>query len=109
MYKLAKLSTAGITGRANKIMIKKKQDNYEVGYRKPPKNTQFQKGVSGNPKGRPKKAADFLSIFMKESESLIPINEDGRRDLISKQEAVIKQLTNKAMTGNIPATRIYFD
>ena len=85
------------------------QDDYEVGYRKPPKNTQFQKGVSGNPKGRPKKAADFLSIFMKESESLIPINENGRRDLISKQEAVIKQLTNKAMTGNIPATRIYFD
>jgi Family of unknown function (DUF5681) len=88
---------------------KKTSDSYEVGYGKPPKNTQFQKGVSGNPKGRPKKPADFHSIFMKESRSLIPINENGRRDHISKQEAVIKQLTNKAITGNIPAARIYFD
>ena|SRR5437868_14511965 len=34
-------------------------DDYEVGYGKPPKNSQFQKGVSGNPTGRPKKARDL--------------------------------------------------
>ena len=28
--------------------------DYEVGYKKPPKSTQFQPGQSGNPKGRPK-------------------------------------------------------
>jgi hypothetical protein len=28
-------------------------DSYEVGYGKPPRSTQFKKGVSGNPKGRP--------------------------------------------------------
>lgn len=27
---------------------------YEIGYKKPPKATRFQKGFSGNPKGRPK-------------------------------------------------------
>jgi hypothetical protein len=27
---------------------------YEVGYGKPPQSTQFKKGKSGNPKGRPK-------------------------------------------------------
>jgi hypothetical protein len=27
---------------------------YEVGYAKPPKSSQFSKGVSGNPKGRPR-------------------------------------------------------
>jgi hypothetical protein len=84
------------------------QDEYEVGYGKPPKNRQFQKGMSGNPRGRPKKSQDFHSILMKESRSLIPINENGRRSRISKQEALIKQLLNKAMTGNIPASRIYF-
>jgi hypothetical protein len=31
------------------------RDDYEVGYKKPPKATQFKKGASGNPKGRPKK------------------------------------------------------
>ena len=43
------------------VSKKKRMDSYEVGYGKPPKNTQFQKGVSGNPTGRPKKALDFHS------------------------------------------------
>jgi hypothetical protein len=30
-------------------------DSYEVGYGKPPRNTQFQKGLSGNPKAVPRK------------------------------------------------------
>jgi hypothetical protein len=29
---------------------------YEIGYRKPPKATQFRKGRSGNPRGRPKRS-----------------------------------------------------
>jgi hypothetical protein len=81
--------------------------SYEVGYQKPPKNTQFQKGISGNPKGRPKKAANFHSIFMKESESLMTINDNGQRRRISKLEGIAKQLHNKALTGNIPALRMY--
>jgi hypothetical protein len=44
---------------------------------------------------------------MKESESLIPVNENGRRTHISKQEALIKQLVNKAIAGNMHATRTY--
>ena len=34
-----------------------KQDDYEVGYKQPPKSTRFVKGRSGNPKGRPPKGA----------------------------------------------------
>ena len=35
----------------------KSNETYEVGYKKPPKAKRFQKGKSGNPSGRPKKAA----------------------------------------------------
>src|SRR5271168_1372034 len=108
MSKLAKHSTAGTMQGGQSIVSKKKTlDSYEVGYGKPPKNTQFQKGVSGNPTGRPKKAAEFHSIFMKESESLMTIIDNGQRRRISKLEAIAKQLHNKALTGNIQALRIF--
>jgi len=80
-------------------------DSYEVGYGKPPKGTQFKKGSSGNPKGRPKRALDFHHELLRESRSSVIINENGRRR-ISKYSAVIKQLTIKAMSGNLSATRI---
>src|SRR3984893_12213988 len=34
---------------------------YEVGYCKPPPTTRFQKGKSGNPRGRPKEAKDKMT------------------------------------------------
>jgi hypothetical protein len=87
---------------------KKTVDDYEVGYQKPPKNTRFQKGISGNPRGCPKKAADFHSILIRESKSSMTINENGQRRRTSKHEVVIKQLIKLAMTGNIAAARTYF-
>jgi hypothetical protein len=85
------------------------QDDYEVGYRKPPKDTRFQKGTSGNPKGRPKKSLDFDHELIRESNSLMTINENGQRKRISKHGVVIKQLMKQAMTGSFQAQRIYFD
>jgi len=85
---------------------KKISDIYEVGYGKPPNNTQFQKGISGNPAGRPKKAPDFYAELIQEANSIITINDKGRRIRITKTHGMAKQLTNQVVTGNIRATRI---
>jgi hypothetical protein len=90
------------------VSKKKTLGSNEVGYGKPPKNTQFQKGISGNPRGRPKKAPDFDHQLIRESKSLMTINENGRRRRSSKHEVVIKQLMKQAMTGSTQASRIYF-
>jgi hypothetical protein len=85
-----------------------KTDDYEVGYGKPPKSGQFTKGVSGNPKGRPKKPLDFDHELIRESESSVIINENGKRRRISKHGVVVKQMMKQAMTGSAQAQRTYF-
>ena len=83
-------------------------DNYEVGYGKPRKNSQFQKGISGNPTGRPKKARDLGARLLREANSLMPISENGRTMRISKHEVVIKMMINNAMKGKPSDLRMYF-
>ena len=85
------------------------QDDYEVGYGKPPKDSQFQKGVSGNPRGRPKNSLNFDDELIRESNSLMTVNENGQRKRISKHKVAIKQLIKLAMTGNTQALRMYLD
>jgi hypothetical protein len=81
------------------------EDN-EIGYGKPPKSGQFKKGVSGNPSGRPKKASDFGSQLLREFNSKMIINENGKRRAITKIEVLTKQLSNKAVSGNLPTSRL---
>jgi hypothetical protein len=88
---------------------KNMSDSYEVGYGKPPKDTQFKRGVSGNPKGRPRKTRDFDHELLRQSKATVTLNVNGSPVRISKHEAAILQLLNKAIGGNIPALRTYFD
>lgn len=83
-------------------------DDYEIGYGKPPKKGQFKKGVSGNPSGRPKKPSDFLSALLREANSEVTINEKGKRKVVKMIEVVSKQVMTKAATGNIQAQRLLY-
>lgn len=81
-------------------------EDYEVGYRKPPISGQFRKGVSGNPSGRPKKPADFGKKVLRELELRLPVNENGKRKIITKDEAIAKQAVNKAVGGHVQYMRL---
>lgn len=82
---------------------------YEVGYRKPPKVTRFQKGQSGNAKGRPKGTRNFATVLNTELNARITVTENGVRKTISKREATVKQVVNKAAAGNLPAVKMLLD
>jgi hypothetical protein len=77
-----------------------------VGYGRPPEATRFQKGVSGNPKGRPKGSQNVASVFMKTLREKVVINEHGQRKRVTKLEAAMKQLINKAASGDQRSTRL---
>lgn len=85
-----------------------KKSNYEVGYKKPPKSTQFKPGRSGNPKGRPKGTRNLSTDLKEELDSKILATEDGHQRKISKQQALIKTLANKALQGDIRALNSIF-
>ena len=83
--------------------------DYEVGYGKPPRNTQFKKGQSGNPRGRPsgsKNLATLVSVAL--NEPVIVVENGGRRK-ITKREAIIKQLVNRSTKADWRAIKIVLD
>ena len=69
----------------------------------PPEATRFKKGVSGNPKGRPRGSLNVATAFTKALREKVVINEHGQRKTITMLEAVLKQLVNKAASGDLRA------
>jgi hypothetical protein len=74
---------------------------YEVGHGRPPAEYRFKKGQSGNPKGRPRGSKNLMTLMEHELEQQVPVQENGHRRKITKREAMVKQLINKAVLGDL--------
>src|SRR5664279_4280934 len=78
----------------------------KVGYRRPPVNTRFQPGQSGNARGRPKGTANLRSDLRDEMSELIRVREGERNLKVSKQRAMLKALVAKALKGDARAANV---
>ena len=86
-----------------------RDSDYQMGYGKPPQHTRFKKGESGNPSGRPKGSKNLTTLLEKELKQRVVVTENGRRRSITKQEAMVKHLVNKAVSGDRPLMQLLLD
>lgn len=80
----------------------------ESGYKNPPKHSRFQKGRSGNPAGRPKGSKNTLKLLDAVLEQKIKIQQEGKTISITKKQAMLMQLVNAAVRGEIKAIAALF-
>lgn len=75
-----------------------------VGYRNPPRQTRFRKGQSGNPRGR-RKGSGVRSAAEKVLDRKVTATVDGQRRKVPITEALVLQLAQRALAGDLRATR----
>ncbi len=81
---------------------------YDVGYGKPPKAGQFKKGHSGNPSGK-KKPLDADALIMKEMSKTVSATINNQKQKLTKLEFIITTTAQKAMTGDLSATKLLLE
>src|SRR4051812_34919879 len=76
----------------------------EIGYRRPPASTRFQKGRSGNPKGRPRgrhNRPPYEAVLGQ----MVAIKEDGVERRVTAAEAFLLYMTKRGLEGDGAAAR----
>ncbi len=105
-------------GRGKALSRRPAPADYEVGYAKPPIETRFSPGKSGNPRGRPKGSKNhkklpalheerLKTIIMAEAYRTITVNDVKGPVTIPMAQAVIRSLAVNAAKGGQRAQRLF--
>ena len=75
--------------------------DYEVGYKRPPKETRWKKGQSGNPANRrPVQALSALEAIDKHLLRPIEVVEKGETKRVTSLEVILRQVWQKELAGS---------
>lgn len=80
--------------------------DYEVGYKRPPRHTRFQKGRSGNPRGRSKGVRNFGTELRDALGQKVLVREGGVERRVTRRGAVVLSLLAKALKGDVRAAAL---
>ena len=85
-------------------MAPKKKSPYKVGYGRPPLETRFIAGTSGNPAGRPKGALNVRTTLTRILSEKVVVIQNGKKKTVTKFEAAMTKLAHKAIEGDMRAS-----
>ena len=83
--------------------------DYDVGYGRPPRHMRFAPGRSGNPAGRPKGPQTLPADLREELEEAVTLRDGDFERTFSRQRAILRSLTAKAIEGDPRATATVLD
>jgi hypothetical protein len=89
-------------GTSNRDSLKASRGN-------PPKEMRFRKGISGNPKGRPKGSKNLSTYILEAARDRVSATVGGKVRKITKIQATAMQLATKAAGGDQTAINKFLD
>ena len=84
-------------------------DDYEVGYARPPKHSRFKPGQSGCPQGRRKGSLNWKTLVERKLTEKVSRSKGGKPCKMTKCEALVQTLTDKAVDGDARAVATLFN
>jgi Family of unknown function (DUF5681) len=75
----------------------------DVGPGRPPKDTRFKPGVSGNPKGRPKGSINLRTRVTHQLRQTVTVTRNGRPVKMRKGDLIALQIVDTATKGDLKA------
>ncbi len=78
----------------------RKEATYKIGYGKPPKESQFKPGASGNRRGRRKGRKNRATILQEIFDTKISLVKGGKRRKVTYLEGFLRSIFDKALKQN---------
>ena len=83
--------------------------DYEVGYARPPRHSQFKAGNPGNPNGRRKRQSTLREIVLRDAARSVRIQVGDKIETVANIESIVRKLGQEARSGDQRAQRMYID